>query len=460
MPGRILIADTVPTNRITMKVMLNAACYDVFMAGSGEDVLAKAQSHLPDVIIIDSDIDAPGAQALVAALKANRDTAHIAVAVVGPDMAEPRLSAFRAGAEAYLEKPVDCVNLRARVRSLLRIAASGHELKRRQDTARSLGFAETPKRYDHPASICLVAAKVDEAMKWRAGLRGLINDTVDIQRRDMVLHAIQSGTPDELYVLSSDFTEGDDGLRLLSELRAREVTRNAAIVVRYPEGKHEQALVALDLGADDIIASDRDPEEFALRLSARIRRKREADRLRDTIDQSIHMASIDALTGLYNRRFALPHIENIAEEARSSGRGFALMLVDIDKFKAVNDVYGHAMGDEALVEVARRLRDNLRAGDMVARFGGEEFIVVLPDTDLTHARAIAERLRAEVVATPVFMSDGGDPVSVSISIGLAMCGNTDTGRAAVAPLIDIADTALYAAKAEGRNQVTLGSHAA
>jgi two-component system cell cycle response regulator len=148
----------------------------------------------------------------------------------------------------------------------------------------------------------------------------------------------------------------------------------------------------------------------------------------------------------------------MAETARASGRPFAVMVADVDRFKTVNDTFGHAAGDAVLAEIAARLRDNLRPADMVARFGGEEFLIAMPDTGDASAASAADRLRRIV-------SDAGIPVpgrpsglAATISIGVAVA---EPGRdPALADLIDRADRALLEAKAEGRNQVSLARPAA
>ncbi|WP_417257774.1 diguanylate cyclase domain-containing protein [Celeribacter sp.] len=460
MPGRILIADSVPTSRITMKVMLNAACYDVFMTSSADDVLHNAATKRPDLIIVDTDLGDTGAAGVCHLLKADPTLTHIPVAVVGPDDNEHRLAALRAGAEAYFAKPVDSIELRARVRALLRVAATADELTRREQTAREMGFIETQTPYEPQARVILAANKVDDAVKLRGTLRGLIHADIEVVRRDLLLHAMRTSQETDVIVISSEFDNPNEDMRLLSDIRGYSETRHAAIVALHPDGKKPDALVALDLGANDIMAQCRDPEELALRLRSLIRRKREADRLRDTIDRSLRMASIDPLTGLYNRRYALPYLERLASEAIETKAPFAVMIVDIDKFKSVNDRYGHSVGDAVLVEVARRLRDKLRPQDLVARIGGEEFLIALPATTLGSAQRTAERIRREVCATPATLSDKGQPVTVSISIGLAMCTDMPHCGASVSTLIDIADMALYTSKAEGRNQVTLGKTAA
>nr|WP_290428619.1 GGDEF domain-containing protein [Defluviimonas salinarum] len=164
----------------------------------------------------------------------------------------------------------------------------------------------------------------------------------------------------------------------------------------------------------------------------------------------------DPLTGLNNRRYALPHLARIAERARAAGRQFAVMVLDLDRFKAINDSRGHAAGDAVLIEVAARLRGNLRAVDLLARIGGEEFLVALPDTTPEAAQATAERLRRVIGDRPVPMPDGAAAIPVTLSIGLAL----GPGPASVEDLVDLADRALMGSKADGRNIVTVGRSAA
>ena len=163
-----------------------------------------------------------------------------------------------------------------------------------------------------------------------------------------------------------------------------------------------------------------------------------------------HMAIRDALTGLYNRREFKARLGVELERARRYSHPFAVLLIDIDHFKAVNDTYGHPAGDQVLVAVAGALRDGMRPVDTVARYGGEEFAVILAEIRAEAAVAMAERLREQVAALPVGL--GADEVRVTISIGVAAFpqhgGRTDT-------LMQQADQALYAAKGSGRDRVVL-----
>ncbi|SFI48654.1 diguanylate cyclase [Celeribacter neptunius] len=461
MAGSILIADNVPTNRIILKVKLASAYYDVTQAPSGAEVLALARRMRPNLIILDMDLgDMTGFEAC-AELKSDPVTTHIPVAIITPAQdKEAKIAALKAGADEFLTKPLDELTLTARVRALMRASATSEELRRRNETSHALGFNEASNLYDHPGKITLIGSTTEEAMSWRAGLKGMVSDQISIERADHLLEAIYHGDVADLYVISAQAGGSSDGLRLISDLRAREQTRNAGIVVVHGAQDRKEALMALDLGANDLITRGADPEEMTLRLRTQMRRKKDADLLQMTLDEGLRLATRDKLTGLYNRHYAMPHLEKIAAEAQETGQPYALMLIDIDRFKAVNDTYGHAVGDAVLIEVAERLRDNLRGMDLVSRFGGEEFLICMPMTSLMEARMVAERLRSAICAHPATVTPEGIPVTVSASIGLAM-GGTPGGRASATDrLLDIADQALYGSKADGRNQVTLGGSCA
>jgi two-component system cell cycle response regulator len=174
----------------------------------------------------------------------------------------------------------------------------------------------------------------------------------------------------------------------------------------------------------------------------------------------LRLAVIDPLTGLFNRRYALAQLGRIAERAQRGDSGFAVLAIDLDRFKAVNDSFGHAAGDCVLIEVARRLSLSMRAGDLLGRIGGEEFIVALPQTAASNALALANRLRLAVEAAPVRI-DTATAISVTISVGLAVSGPlTPAGTEPVDAALARADRALLRAKADGRNQVTTDRTAA
>ena len=245
----------------------------------------------------------------------------------------------------------------------------------------------------------------------------------------------------------------------MSELLSRATTRHAAVCIFNSDAPQVVAATAFDLGAQDVVDATTPPAELALRLHALVTRKREGDRMRATVQDGLRMAVIDPLTGLHNRRYGTAQLNAIAERAKAESLPFAVMIVDIDRFKSVNDRYGHAAGDAVLIEVATRLAANLRASDLLARVGGEEFLIALPDTSLSDAQTAAHRLCRAIESAPVVLHDG-QRVVVTISIGMTTGGTTPSRAADVAQLVEQADRALMHSKTHGRNQVTIVSHAA
>jgi two-component system cell cycle response regulator len=222
----------------------------------------------------------------------------------------------------------------------------------------------------------------------------------------------------------------------------------------------------LDLGADDAMPGGFGAEELALRLTAQLRRKAVSDRLRNTVHDDVRAAVRDPLTGLYNRRFALPHLSRTIKRASHSGQGFAVMLADLDHFKAINDRYGHPAGDAVLIETARRLQAGVSPGDLVARVGGEEFMIVLAETDPAAATSTAERLRHRINQAPFRLPGIEQPIAVTTSLGVVTVSDSFQSGMHHAPvldtdaLVDAADKALYASKGAGRDQVTIVQPAA
>ena len=137
-----------------------------------------------------------------------------------------------------------------------------------------------------------------------------------------------------------------------------------------------------------------------------MRKRRYTDHLRDNVQHSIEMAITDALTGLHNRRYMESHLATLAEQAGARGKPLALMMLDIDYFKAINDTYGHDAGDDVLREFAVRIRKSIRGIDLACRYGGEEFVIVMPETDLHVAGMVAERLRRSIAGEPFAIDKG------------------------------------------------------
>ncbi|UFM64874.1 diguanylate cyclase [Paracoccus sp. MA] len=462
MAGRILVVDGVPTNRITMKVRLVSACYEVSTAASGAEALRMARLIHPQIVLIGASLPDMAGPALCAALRALPCGAELPVLLQasGPD----RVAALRAGAAALVE-PGDELTLLARIRGLIR-----HEADALPDPLP--GLAEAAAGFAHDANdahdarprAVFVADQPATALGWRHALQGRVDFAISVSDPERALAEAASGRVADLYLIAADIQQPGDGLRLLSELRSRPHSREAGFVVALRAGRAEMMPVALDLGAGDVLAWDlAGPDaapESAMRLQAQLARKHEADRRRHETRRNMRWAMTDPLTGLHNRRYALPRLAELAAEAQEGRGDLAVMLLDLDRFKQVNDVHGHPAGDAVLAEVAARLAAALPEGALLARIGGEEFLAVLPDCPARSARRIAEALRHAVMAAPVALPHGCalPELDVTISVGVAV-GHPGPHAPALDPeaLLASADRALLNAKSSGRNRIVMAS---
>jgi two-component system, cell cycle response regulator len=240
-----------------------------------------------------------------------------------------------------------------------------------------------------------------------------------------------------------------DGLRLCSQLRSLDRTRNVPILA-ISEGDSNARLVrGLEIGVNDYLMRPLDGNELLARVRTQIRKKRYTERLRDNVQMSIEMAITDPLTGLYNRRYMESHLNSLLEQAVARKKPLTVLVLDIDYFKAINDSHGHDAGDDVLREFSFRIKKSIRGIDLACRYGGEEFVVVMPETDLTVATMVAERLRRRIAAEPFPIQDGARKLEVTISVGISALGKEDTP----ATILKRADAALYRAKRDGRNRV-------
>jgi two-component system cell cycle response regulator len=232
-------------------------------------------------------------------------------------------------------------------------------------------------------------------------------------------------------------------------LRSLDRTRFVPIILLADEGEEDRVLRGLELGINDYLMRPIDKNELLARVRTQIRKKRYTERLRDNVQMSIEMAITDQLTGLYNRRYMESHLSSLMEQAVSRKKPLTVLVLDIDFFKAVNDTHGHDAGDDVLREFAVRIKKSIRGIDLACRYGGEEFVIVMPETDLAVATMVAERLRRRIATEPFLIQDGSRKLEVTISIGLSALGKDDTA----ATVLKRADAALYRAKRDGRNRV-------
>ena len=450
MTAKVLVVDDVYVIRKVLEAKLISEYFEVILAGSGQEALDKAQSENPDIVLLDVMMPDLDGFEVCRRLKADPRTAHIPVVMVtGLDHPSDRITGLEAGADDFLTKPANDVALFARVRNLVRLKTMFDELRVRESTSLALGLAPSDPAIDAAkqldAAILIIEddpQSVDQMVKALSQQRGLVVLS-DIDAAPATIHEREW----DLVIVSLTL-ETTDGLRLCALMRSSERLRQTPVLVLSRSGDNRSLLKAFELGVNDYVTKPVDRAEMLARVNSQLRRKRFQDRLRETMQLSVEMAVIDPLTGLHNRRYLDGHLAQRVTQAQLEHRPLTAVLLDIDHFKTVNDTYGHAGGDVVLKQIAQRIRLNVRGVDIVARIGGEEFVIIMPEVDLEEATLIAQRLLRITAREPFSVAEGIE-LTVTTSAGIAQLQYAEDS----AGLLRRADAALYRAKAEGRNRV-------
>jgi two-component system cell cycle response regulator len=449
MTARILVVDDVEANVRLLEAKLTLEYYDVLSCHDGLTALKLAGAEKPDIILL--DVMMPGMDGFETCkrLKADPETRHIPVVLVTAlDGREDRIRGLDAGADDFLTKPLDDVVLFARVRSLVRLKLIMDELREREESGRRMGVTtDGAGRLRGSGGRVLIVD--DNARQAAKIVDELSREHRPVVETDAGAALLASRGMIDLMIVNT-VAESFDGLRLIAQIRSAEPTRHLPILAIVDAAERPRLVKALELGVNDILSRPIDSEELAARARTQIRRKRYTDFLREKLDYSLEMAVTDALTGLHNRRYMAGQLQAFVQRANHGGDPVAVLVLDIDHFKSVNDGFGHDAGDEVLTEFAVRLATNVRAVDLPCRLGGEEFVVVMPDTTLADAHRIADRIRRDIGLAPFRVMGGKEHLTVTVSIGVsATIGSDDTPEA----LLKRADEGVYEAKASGRNQV-------
>jgi len=451
MTARVLVVDDILANVKLLEARLQAEYFEVLTANSGQQALDVLARESVDVVLL--DVMMPGMDGFETCrrIKANHATHHIPVVMVTAlDQPSDKILGLESGADDFLTKPVDDIALVTRVKNLARLKMLNDEMIMRASTGKDMGIPDDGSYAralsarsgrvllvdDHPRSaarLLEVLAKANDAFAERdiqAALKKLTESNFDLL---VVSLSLQSA----------------DGLRLCSQVRSLERTRHLPIIMLVEPGDEARLLRGLDMGVNDYLMRPIDRHELLARVKTQIKRKRHSDFLRHRLAESVELSVTDALTGLHNRRYMEGHLRTLVSEAIRTGRALSLLVADIDHFKTVNDTHGHDVGDAVLKEFAVRLKRNTRGIDLACRLGGEEFVIIMPDTDIERAYQIGERLRA-CVAADEFLVAPGKSVRVTASVGI---GTLETPQDTPESMFKRADNALYTAKRRGRNRV-------
>jgi len=451
MTARVLVVDDILANVKLLEARLNAEYFEVLTASSGPEAIDICLNERVDVVLLDVMMPGMDGFEVCKRIKSNSQTQHIPVVMVTAlDQPSDKISGLEAGADDFLTKPVDDIALITRVKNLARLKMLSDEMSMRASTTQQFGMsdagAEDLEKAGCDGNILLVDDNARSAKRIVDALSHVHRVTIesDIQA------ALAKVTDEDIdaMIISLSLSQSD-GLRLCSQVRSQDRTRHLPILILVEPGDDARLLRGLDMGVNDYLMRPVDRNEMLARVRTQIKRKRHSDLLRNRLEESVEQAITDPLTGLHNRRYMEGHLRAQVNEALESGRPLSMMVADIDFFKLVNDTYGHDAGDCVLQEFAARFRHNTRGIDLACRLGGEEFVVVMPDTQIGRAYQVAERLRSCIASEP-FQVNAQTFIRVTASVGISTLESTDDTPQT---LFKRADNALYSAKRHGRNRV-------
>lgn len=443
MSARILVVDDLAPNLHLLEVKLSAQYYDVITAMSGVDALKIADNQIIDLILLDAMMPGMSGFEVCKRLKSNPQTWHIPVVMVTAlEESRDRIRGLEAGADDFITKPIDDFNLMARVKSLLRLkmvtdqllSHTGNTIERSKPVLDELG---------ERAGNVLIVDDNDRKMEMLA--RPLKAKNNIAMSTDPVL-ALKKAHKADLVIVSL-ISEKFDGLRFCARLRSDARTRDLPILAIGQTDDEARLVRAYDIGINDTLMRPIEAQELLARVNTQLKRKFYADNLKENFNENMEMVITDPLTGIGNRRFMDRSIAPLFAELSQKGTPFSMVVFDVDKFKRVNDMLGHDVGDSVLQEVAARLATNIRSIDILSRYGGEEFIVAMPDTDRNAALLAADRIRALLGGSEFIV--GKRAINVTISAGVAEVFEGDHFR----DVFKRADDALYRAKQNGRDRV-------
>lgn len=451
MTARVLVVDDVEFNVKLLDTKLKQDYYQVYTASNGKEAVAKAKEIKPDIILMDVMMPEMDGFEATRIIKSDPNLSFIPIIIVTAlNAQEDKVRGLESGADDFLTKPINDHALMTRLKSLVRLKVMDDELRLRDQTGREFGVIQNNQEARNKLTGSIVLVVEDDKLQYNRIAEKLATIGVSCARSENIDSLVNgSDKTDYSLIIISTLLLEHDGLRFCSELKSLDKYRHTPILILVDESDEITLTRGLDLGVNDYLLSPIEANEMLARCITQIKRKKYQDDLKSNYLSSIQQSVIDGLTGLYNRRYLETHIRTMIDTSKFAEKSVALLMVDIDNFKKINDTYGHQSGDAVLVEIAKRLGSNLRITDLSARYGGEEFVVILTGINTELAHSIAERIRANIESTPFDIPTEPFKIPCTLSIGLTFLHDGDN----LDKLISRADQNLYKAKENGRNRI-------
>ncbi len=450
---KILIVDDQPINLRLMESIIPTESYELIRAHNGIQALEKASDFVPDLILLDimmPDID--GLEVTKRLKKDHRLKATPIILVTSLDGAENKIKGLNAGAEEFLHKPVRPVELLARINSMLKLKQYRDQLAIRDLSEQSFivinedGITRK-EATPHCAKVLIIEDNLIDVRIIQQTLLDLKLTIDHVSTGKEAWSRLQSKSYDLicLDILLPDL----NGFDVCQRLKQQENTKDIPIIVITCLNDLESKLRAIELGSDDFLIKPIIGQELTARVNILLEKKKRLDKLRVRYESVMNSAIMDWLTGLYNHGYMKHFLQLEIKRAQRHQYPVSLIMIDVDDFKVLNDTFGHAKGDSLLNEVGRILRNQIRDIDLAARYGGDEFVIVLPYSDLEGALAAAHRIQQAIEVHDFSNVIPQEKCSLSLSMGIsAYPSKADS----LDDLLRSADEMLYLAKEKGKNK--------
>jgi two-component system cell cycle response regulator len=452
---KVLIADDSPVALASLEKILSTGLFQTIMATNGKEALDRAVCELPDLILLDVMMPEVNGFEVARTLKQDSRTHSIPIIMVTAlHDPENEQAGREAGAEEYLSKPVRPQELLARANSLIALRQYRDQLTIRNNSQWSFIVDKHsddggPELHKEQPLVLLVEDNESDAELVRHFLKDLPFRLERLSNGEEAVELCRTGRVDMM--LLDILLPGLNGFEVCRRVRSSDKGRDLPIVVITCLEDMDSRLKCLELQADDFLVKPIVGRELQARVKILLEKKSQLDKLRSHYEEALNSAIVDWLTGLYNHGYFKKFLDLEIKKSLRQRYPITLIMIDVDNFKTVNDVYGHPTGDVILQELAQVVRKSVREVDLVARYGGDEFAVVLPYSDNHCALLVARRID-EAIKTHGFSPQApAQKTLLTVSMGVA---GYPQDAVHVDELIHSADQKLYTAKTKGKNQIS------
>ncbi|PIB24427.1 hypothetical protein BFP76_04265 [Amylibacter kogurei] len=450
MPGKILVADPIVTNRIALKMLLSKEYFDLCLIGCPDGICDTILKRRADVVLLSQRFATTTGYDVCRTIKSNPDTSDIPVIIINDTKPQNWVLAEDCGADDLISMALDKTYLIQRIRTLYRRKAELDASLIHLHAAELVGFSETtPSAFQHAKKnlnvhilddgslFCdQIAASLSRCKTKRVSINNTPTSLMkDIACADVIIIPFL----DKLF--RSDHA-------IVWKINALIKETAIPVLVVFEHANAQSHAMAVRLGLSEYSCGSENLARLGLRVQSIVHFTKRKSSTREILSNHVQEAKMDSLTGLYNRRYGMKYLSHLMHKPNAKTKPLAVMMLDLDNFKTLNDTHGHVIGDQILNELGDVLKNSVRSADMIMRIGGEEFLIMLPDCFLPTAQTIAQRI-LDKIRTVEFVSDKLEKrLHVTASIGIAI----HDGRETKDSLISRADAALFQSKKHGRDQ--------